>query len=128
MANLSDPGEITPPADPAPAESASLFTPVFWTAISVGIVCMIAGVLLTLFVPRLWRKPPAPTPPIAAAPTVPAPSLPQPAGPDASESPAEASPPPAGLGVLDNRLRAVEQAQARIAQAGVEAIAVSALS
>jgi hypothetical protein len=121
-----DPVELTAPRDPADYGRPRLMTRGFWAFMAFGLLCVIAGAVLAIFGPTLFRaKPHAPA-------EVPAPRYDAPARPS-GEPAAEASPSPPptpapeAVARLSDRIDQLETAQNRTAESAASALAAAAL-
>ncbi|MHB8530152.1 MAG: COG4223 family protein [Caulobacteraceae bacterium] len=125
MSALPDPAELAPSRDPAAYGRRRLLSPTFWAMMSLSVLCVLAGVAIVSFAPRLFRTS-APAP--AAAP------LPE-AAPPATSPPSPAPAPTSEAGAasvgeiadLDGRVRRLETGQQRALAAAAEALAAASL-
>ena len=81
---MTEPSDITAPKDPADYRPRPLLGVTFWAMIAFAVVCVLAGVAIAQFGPRLFSPKPAAHGVEAAPPAEPAPA----AAPAASATPA----------------------------------------
>lgn len=99
-----------------------------WALMAFGLLCVLAGVAVANYGPRLWPAPP----PVEAAPVAPSPPAPAPVAVVPPPGPLLGAAPPVAiaspeLSVLEARLAALENDQGDIAAAAAAAVAASAL-
>ena len=124
MSPASDP-ELTAPRDPAVYRPRPLLGVTFWAMIAFGVLCVLAGVALASFGPRLLARTPTLT--VLPEPTS-APEHPVPAAPPPVAAPAAAPEPAATADVerLNARVAALETHETRTSQAAAAALAAAA--
>jgi hypothetical protein len=126
MTALPDPAELAPSRDPAAYGRRRVLSPGFWAMISLCVLCIMAGMAIVTFAPRLLRAHPV------APQTVTQPAaLAAPEGPYVGAATAPASGAglqPAQLGALTDRVARLEANQARSLGAASAALAASELS
>ncbi|WP_372781566.1 COG4223 family protein [Phenylobacterium sp.] len=125
MTPTSDAPDITAPKDPAAYRPRPLLGATFWAMIAFAVLCVLAGVGIATFGPRLFERPAA-RPAAEAAPVAEAPVP----APIPAASPALApAPAPTGPDVerLSARVATLESHQAHASQAAAAALAVSAV-
>lgn len=128
MSSSSDSSEITAPKDPAAYRPRALLGPTFWALLALCVLCVLAGVAIADYGPKLFTGKPAarsaaePAPAAeAAAPTAaPAPPAPLPA--------AAAQGPSPDVARLSTRLATLENQQAHAAQAAAAALAAASVA
>jgi hypothetical protein len=124
MSPASDP-DLTAPRDPAIYRPRPLLGMTFWAMIAFGVLCVLAGVALASFGPRLLSRTPALTvlPEPAASPERQTPAAqPLVAAPAATVEPAET----ADVERLNARVAALETHETRTSQAAAAALAAAA--
>jgi hypothetical protein len=124
MSPPSDAPEITAPDRPYRPRPVLGLT--IWAMVAFTVLCILAGVAIADFGPRLFAQAskPAAVPPSAGA-LAPAPAPAPPQAPAISPTPATAAAPPADVARLDARVASLEGQQARAAQAAAAALAAS---
>jgi len=127
MSPPSDAPEVTAPKDPADYRPRPLLGVTFWAMIAFAVLCVLAGVAIASFGPRLFDRPAsraAAEPPSALEPAAP----PQaPAAVAAPAPPVAPSAPSPDVERLSARVASLESQQAHAAQAAAAALAVSAV-
>jgi hypothetical protein len=124
MSPAPDP-DLTAPRDPAVYRPRPLLGVTFWAMIAFGVLCVLAGVALASFGPRLLARTPTLTvlPEPASAPEHPTPAAPAPvAAPAAAPEPAAT----ADVERLNARVAALETHETRTSQAAAAALAAAA--
>jgi len=122
----SDAGEITAPKDPAAYRPRPLLGLTFWAMLALMLLCVLAGVAVAEFGPRLFgAKPPAANT-AEASPAIDTPATAAPATAP-TPPPAAAPAPSADVARLSARLATLESQQAHAAQAAAAALAASAV-
>ena len=129
MTSPPDAPEFTPPKDPADYRPRPLLGFTFWAMIALMLLCVLAGVAIAEFGPRLFgpRAPPAKSqaePAAASAEPAAAPSLAPPIVPATASPPTGASP---DVARLSARVTTLESQQTHAAQAAAAALAASAV-
>jgi len=131
MSAAPDPAEPSAPHDPAAYARRRMMGPGYWVFIAFGVLCVLAGYGLAKFGPSLFPAKPAP---VAATPAgftgdaALAPRALVPAPQSAAEpGPEPVAPATAELAALGERVKLVEAAQERTAQAAAAAMAAAAL-
>jgi hypothetical protein len=123
--------EIAAPKDPAEYRPRPLLGVSFWIIVVFGLVCVLAGVALALFAPRLWAQRPAARSLEAPVPAeAPRSNLNLPAAPEPAVAPPPAAPVPAAapqVEQLTGRVAALEAQQGRTSRAAASALAAAAL-
>ena len=125
MSPSSEP-DVTAPRDPAAYRPRPLLGVTFWAMIAFGVLCVLAGVALATFGPRLLAHAPtlkAPPEPVAAPEQPMAPVAPAPAALVAPTAPPAA---PADVDRLSARVDALESHETRTSQAAAAALAAAA--
>jgi hypothetical protein len=128
MSSPQDASEITAPKDPAAYRAKPLMGPTFWAMIVLMLLCVLAGVAIASFGPRLFAPKPA-TKTTAAAPAgvepalAPAPAV-APLAPAMATAPTAASP---DVAWLSARVSNLEAQQTHAAQAAAAALAAAAV-
>jgi len=123
---MTEPSDITAPKDPADYRPRPLLGVTFWAMIAFAVVCVLAGVAIAQFGPRLFSPKPA-AHGVEAPPADPAPA----AAPAASATPAlpalsdAASP---DVAKLSARMAILETRQAHAAQAAAAVLASAAVA
>ncbi len=124
MSALPDPAELAPSRDPAVYGRARVLSPTFWAMMGLCVLCILAGMAIVSFAPRLWPSRTAPTASPSAAAVEPAENAAPPA-----EAPANAAPAaPGQVADLDGRVRRLEGDQQRTMAAAAETLAAASLS
>jgi hypothetical protein len=125
MSPASDP-DLTAPRDPAVYRPRPLLGVTFWAMIAFGVVCVLAGVALASFGPRLLARTPTLT--VLPEPASSAPEHPTPAASPPVVAPAAAPEPAANADVerLNARVAALETHETRTSQAAAAALAAAA--
>jgi hypothetical protein len=122
---MSQPSAPDPPKDPAAYRPRPLLGLGFWGLLAFALVCILAGIAIAEFGPRLLAHRPGPRPPADT------PALTDAAGPSSAPAPLAAAPPapaPAyDVGRLDARVAALEAGQLRTAQTAAAALAAAAV-
>jgi hypothetical protein len=124
---MSDASDLSAPKDPAAYRAKPLLGATFWAMIAFGVLCVLAGVGVATYLPRLW----APKPPATAAEPAVAPS--EPAGAPSPAAASATSPaPPAASGPdvarLSARVGILEARQSHLAQAAAAALAAATVA
>jgi hypothetical protein len=128
MTPAPDASEITAPKDPAEYRPRPLLGVTFWAMLALMLLCVLAGVAIAEFGPRLMgqgsaaRRAPEPLP-TAETPATPAPPA-APAAPAVAAPPAE---PSADVTRLSARVASLESQQTHASQAAAAALAASAV-
>jgi hypothetical protein len=131
--NLTEKGasEITAPKDPADYRPKPLLGVTFWAMIALMLLCVLAGVAIADFGPRLFGPKPAQvTSPAATRTTTSDTPLAEPAAAPSAPAPAAAPMPPApsaDVTRLSARVATLESQQNHAAQAAAAALAASAV-
>ena len=121
---MSEPAALDPPKDPAAYRPRPLLGLGFWALLVFALVCILAGIVIADFGPRLLGHRPAARPPAESPATTEA------AAPLSAPTPLAAAPAPApayDVGRLDARVAALESGQLRTAQAAAAALAAAAV-
>src|SRR5207302_731051 len=71
---MTEPSDLTAPKDPADYRPRPLLGVTFWAMIAFAVVCVLAGVAIADFGPRLFERRPPVRPPEAVQPVEPAPA------------------------------------------------------
>ncbi len=121
MSALPEPADLAPSRDPAVYGRARILSPTFWAMMGLCVLCILAGMAIVSFAPRLW---PARTTPAAAPPPIAEPAESAAAAPEAPPS-AVTSAAPAQVADLDSRVRRLEGDQQRTVAAAAETIAAA---
>ena len=124
----SDGAEITAPKDPAAYRPRPLLGVTFWAMLALMLLCVLAGVAIAEFGPRLFTPKPAARTSAEAAPSLEA--VPAPAAPAAAVSPAPPAtpePPSPDVERLNARVASLESQQGHVSQAAAAALAASAV-
>ncbi len=124
---MTEPSDITAPKDPADYRPRPMLGVTFWAMIAFGVICVLAGVAIAQFGPRLFsHKPPG------HAAEAPLPSEPAPAAaaavsgsPALSVAPESASP---DVAKLNARVAILETRQAHAAEAAAAVLATAAVA
>jgi hypothetical protein len=129
---MSSDADLAQPKDPAEYRPRPLLGLGFWVLLALCLVCVLAGVSLAVFAPRLWAHRPTPrleAPPPASEPAHPAAVISEPTPPALTQAAAVAEPaaPPAEVAQLSARVSAVEAQEARTRHAAAAALAAAAL-
>jgi hypothetical protein len=132
MSSPPDPSEITAPKDPADYRPKPLLGVTFWAMIVLMLLCVLAGVGIANFAPRIFapRSPASGPPPARSATETPASAEPASAAASTQASPtAAAAPvtPSADVARLSARVANLESQQTRASQAAAAALAASAV-
>src|SRR6185312_6683626 len=126
MTAPSDRPEATAPEDPAVYRPKPLLGATFWAMVAFAVLCVLAGVAIANFGPRLladrYGSAATPAAPVAAEPATPSPA-PASTAPAAALAPA-ADPAP-DVARLDARVTRLETEQAHASQAAAAALAAS---
>ena len=119
-----DGNDITAPKDPAAYRPRPLMSATYWAMMALMLLCVLAGVAIALFVPRLLTPhiPDKPTPAAATADRI-APAMPA-AVAASPPAPAAAAP---DVERLSARVASLEQRQAGASQAAAAALAAAAV-
>jgi hypothetical protein len=125
MTSPSD-SDLTAPKDPAAYRRRPLLGASFWAAMAFGVLCVLAGVALASFGPKLLAARPAPA--VAPEPAT-APQRPPPAAAPMPVAPAMPPDPAASADVerLSARVTALESQETRTSQAAAAALAAAAV-
>ncbi|MFI4965370.1 MAG: COG4223 family protein [Caulobacterales bacterium] len=124
MSRPTDPSEIEAPKDPAAYRPRPLLGMTFWAMLALMLLCVLAGVAVASFGPRLFgpRRSATPAAPAAAVESPPAPAAPSPPAPSVAQGA-----PSSDIARLDARVTALEAQQAQAAQAAAGALAAAAV-
>jgi len=126
MTALPDPAELAPTRDPAAYGGRRVLSPGFWAMISLCVLCIMAGMAIVTFAPRIFHARRVASPSLTSPA---APPAPEGAFPTTAQAPAaSASLQPAQIGALTDRVARLEVNQARSLGAASAALAASALS
>jgi hypothetical protein len=124
---MSEPSDLSAPKDPAAYRPRPLLGATFWAMLALCVLCVLAGIAVASYLPRLGAGRPAAHPAETAAPAAePAPA----AQPSAALAPVPAEPAPASPDVtrLSARVGILEARQTHLAQAAAGALAAAAVA
>ena len=123
-----DPSEISAPKDPAAYRPRPLLGATFWAMLALMLLCVLAGVAIAQFGPRLLGQSPAAKRAVEPAATTEAPAAPAaPASVAAAPAPATPEAPSPDVARLSARVASLEQQQTHASQAAAAALAASAV-
>lgn len=124
---MSDASDISAPKDPAAYRARPLLGATFWAMIAFGVLCVLAGVGVATYLPRLWASKPAVHAAESAVAAEPATVAPPAGGSLAapSESPAASAP---DVARLSARVGILESKQSHLAQAAAAALAAATVA
>lgn len=131
MTDPADPADLTPPTDPATYRRGFRPGRAFWAVMAFGLICILSGILVGRVLPALWpvRTEPAKTAAPAPAAVSGAETDQAPASPNLFGGPAEApAAPSAEVAALAGRVAALENIQARTADAATASLAAATLA
>jgi hypothetical protein len=127
MTALPDPAELAPTRDPAAYGRRRVLSAGYWAMISLCVLCILAGMAIVSFAPRIFRSRPSDVRDLTPAAA--------PAAAEGAYAPSPMAPPLAALAgqppqvaVLTDRVARLEGAQSRTLDAAAGALAASALS
>jgi len=123
---MTEPSDITAPKDPAAYRPRPLLGVTFWAMVAFAVVCVLAGVAIAQYGPRLFAPKPAKHAAEAAAPAEPIPAA----------APAPATPPPPAplegsspdVARISARMAILEARQAHAAQAAAAVLAAATVA
>ncbi len=131
MTDPADPADLTPPTDPATYRRGFGPGRAFWFVMVFGLICILSGILVGRVLPAIWPVKAEPAKTSAPAPAArPAADTDQaPSGPNLFGGPAEApAAPSAEVAALAGRISALENIQARTADAATASLAAATLA